>query len=165
MKKYTGRKVKEYNMWICPQCETQNIDEAKMCLSCGVGRICKKCQSPMSGDVCQHCSQPYEKTKWLGEKEFNAIKAEKAAAEKAAAEKAAAEKAAAEKAAAEKAAAEKAAAEKAAAEKAAAEKAAAEKAAAEKAAAVQCSFSLNYAVKTVKSPSVYCVGFSGTAGA
>ncbi|MBQ6894201.1 MAG: hypothetical protein IJN40_01745, partial [Clostridia bacterium] len=99
-------------MWICPQCEAKNIDEARICLGCGIGRICPECQNPMTGDMCEHCSKPFKKINWMNKAEFDAFKEEKAAAEKAAAEKAAAEKAAAEKAAAEKAAAEKAAAEK-----------------------------------------------------
>ncbi|MBO5743801.1 MAG: hypothetical protein J6R68_05920, partial [Clostridia bacterium] len=100
-------------MWICPECETKNIDEARLCLNCGRGWVCPECNNAASGDACKSCSKAYVKINWLNKAEFEAYKEEKLAAEKAAAEKAAAEKAAAEKAAAEKAAAEKAAAEKA----------------------------------------------------
>jgi len=80
--KYADRKVKETDMWICPECETKNIDEAKLCLACGVGRICPACNEVMSGDVCEHCREPFKKINWMNKAEFEIYKEEKAAADR-----------------------------------------------------------------------------------
>lgn len=72
-----GGKAMVFIMWTCPECKTQNIDDTKICLSCGKGRICRKCMNPTSGDKCEHCSEPYTKTPWLTETEYEKVKLQK----------------------------------------------------------------------------------------